>query len=340
MTLSSKRASSAKRTLPYFSFVLVCSAVIAGCSTGGPSSNGADLGSATETYKVAFVTGGVNLLGYQSMRCAAEAEAKNLNLSLSWQGTPSVEASEEMKILDGAVARNPDAIALVPWDSTAFVAPIRSLMNGGTPVITVDGSLADKVDTANVRTDNLEAGRAAARALADQLDGRGAVGILTAAPGNQVQNLRWQGFKDVLESEFPSITALPVQYVGADNAKATSVASSMLAGNPDLAAFYSTESAGSNGAAAAIRSLGRADVLNIGWDSTPETIELLKSGEIDGLVAQNFPEEGRLMIQTVNTALREPDKEIPYDIYPPVEYLTRDNVDDPKLRDFIYTPQC
>jgi len=316
---------------------LLLPAALAACSND--SSGASDKGSSGKRYSVGFVTAGVNLLGYKVMKCAAEDTANDLNLDLTWQGTPSTEASAEMTVLQSVIARKPDGIILVPWDSNAFVAPVKQLMDGGTPVVTADGSLSKPVDVANVRTDNLAAGKDAAKALADELGGSGSIAILTDSPGNVVQNQRWQGFKDELDTNYPGIEVLPVQYVGSDNAKATSVASSLISGHSDLGAFYSTQDAGVNGAAAAIRAAGK-QIKNVGWDATPEEVALLKAGTVDGLVSQNFPMEAKLMVETINKALREPDAKIDYDIYPTSKYLTRDNIDDPSSKDFIYEPSC
>ena len=317
---------------------LMLPATLAGCSDSTGSSNGA-VGSAEKRYSVAFVTAGVNLLGYKVMRCVAEDTADRLNLDLTWQGTPSTDASSEMTVLQSVIARKPDGIILVPWDSNAFVAPVKQLMESGTPVVTADGSLGEPVDVANVRTNNIEAGKDAATALGAELGGSGSVAILTDSPGNVVQNQRWEGFKDELESSFPDIDVLPVEYVGPDNAKAASIASSVISGHSDLKAFYSTQDSGVNGAAAAIRDAGK-DIKNIGWDATPATVALLRDGTVDGLVSQNFPQEAELMVETINTALREPDADIEYDIYPSTKYLTRDNIDEPSSKDFIYEPSC
>lgn len=316
--------------------------VAAACSSGGSGSgSGKSKGSATARYQVAFVSADINLVGYQVMHCAATAEAKKDNLSLTWQGSNSTSVTDEMNVLQSVMARHPDGLILIPWDSSAFVAPVKQLMSSGTPVVTADGSLSQPVDIANVRTNNLEAGKAAALDLGAKLHGKGTVAILTDSPANVVQNQRWQGFKSTLVATYPSIKVLPAQYVGADLSKATSIASSELTGNPSLGAFYSTQDVGSSGAASAIRAAGKTGkVINIGWDATKQTVELLKSGALDGIVSQDFVQEGQLMMQTMNTALRHPATKITHDIYPSSKYLTRANIDDPSSRDYIYIPQC
>lgn len=338
--LSTPRTISRRRRLGAIAVPVAVLTLVAACSSSGTDS-GKTAGSASARYDVAFVSADINLVGYQVMHCAANVLAKKYNLSLTWQGSNSTSVSEEMNVLQSVTARHPDGLILIPWDSSAFVSPVKSLMSAHTPVVTADGSLSQPVDLANVRTNNLQAGRAAAIDLGAKLHGKGTVAILTDSAANVVQNQRWQGFKSTLVAKYPNIKVLPAQYVGADLSKATSIASSQLTGNRALSAFYSTQDVGSSGAASAIRAAGKSGkVINIGWDATKQTVGLLKSGALDGIVSQNFVQEGQLMMRAMNTALRHPDTKIKHDIFPSSRYLTRDNVDDSSSRDYIYVPRC
>lgn len=321
---------------------LACVLALSSCSTAKPNGAGKHSGgSSSKRYNVAFVTASIGLVGYQVMHCAAKQDAKKYNLGLTWQGSNSTSVSEEMNVLQSVEARHPDGLILIPWDSSAFVAPVKKLMDAGTPVVTTDGSLTKPVDAVNVRTNNVDAGRAAAVDLGAKLHGKGSVAILTDSPANVVQNQRWQGFRSTLAAKYPNIKVLAPQYVGADLSKATSIASSLLTSNRNLGAFYSTQDVGSNGAASALRAAGKSGkVINIGWDATKQTVQLLKSGALDGIVSQNFVQEGHLMMQAINTALRKPNSKPKHDVFPSSKYLTRANVDAASSRDYIYIPQC
>jgi len=99
---------------------LLLPAALAACSND--SSGASDKGSSGKRYSVGFVTAGVNLLGYKVMKCAAEDTADDLNLDLTWQGTPSTEASAEMTVLQSVIARKPDGIILVEQVAAAAAA--------------------------------------------------------------------------------------------------------------------------------------------------------------------------------------------------------------------------
>jgi ribose transport system substrate-binding protein len=295
-----------------------------------------------EGYTLGFVTAAVGLSFYQSMKCGADEAAKELKVNLLWQGSQSISARDELQVLQAVAAQKPDGILLVPWDSTAFVAPTKQLMESGTPVITVDGSLVEAVDVQNIRTNNRDAGIQAAKDLAEMIGGKGKVLILTAAPGNAVQNERWQGFKEILDTDFKDIKVLDVQYVGSDAGKAASVTSSTIVAHSDLAAIYTTQGTGAEGAANALRAAGKTGQIKVvGYDASLKEVELLKAGELDALVSQTPYELGVRMVESMVKYLKEgKNANLPYQEYTPSKFLTRENVDDPENRKFIYLPDC
>jgi ribose transport system substrate-binding protein len=321
---------------------LVAAAALTAAAGCGSGSDGDDTGGSSTTagsrekVTVGFVTAGVNLPFYSAMKCGAERAATAEDVDLLWQGTDSIAASDEMRTLQAIQSRNPDGIILVPWDSNAFVAPTRTMIAQGTPVLTVDGSLSQPI-APYLGTDNLAAGAQAGEALGELIDGRGTVAILTAAPGNEVQNKRWRGFKAAIERRWPDVKVLEPQYVGSDTAKAATATTSLLSGNPDLAAVYTTQDASGEGAASALRAAGKqGDVKLVSYDATPRQVQGLKAGTYDALVAQNPREIGEQMVRDAGRMIRE-DAQLPKQQYVPSKFLTRENVDDASTEGFVYS---
>ncbi len=113
--------------------------------------------------------------------------------------------------------------------------------------------------------------------------------------------------------------------------------------NPDLTAIYTTQDAGAEGAANALRAAGkRGTVRVVGYDATLRQVELLKAGELDALVAQNPRQIGTEMIESMVKVLKEGRQAaaLPYQVYTGVKFLTRDNVDDEDSKSYIYSPDC
>ncbi len=321
---------------------IACAAVVAVYMTGAALAQEAKP-RPENGYTIGFVTASVGLTFYQAMKCSAVKAAEKHGVNLIWQGSQSISPRDELQVLQAVAAQSPDGIILVPWDSTAFIAPTKELMDNGTPVITVDGSLTEPVDIQNLRTSNYEAGKQAAHDLAEMVDGKGAVLILTAAPGNAVQNERWKGFKEVLEADYSNIRLLDVQYIGSDAGKAASVTTSVLTSTPDLVAIYATQDAGAEGAANALRAAGkRGDIRVVAYDATLRQVELLKAGDLDALVAQSPRQLGEQMIESMVKVLEQGREgaNLPYQVFTDVKFLTRDNVDNDESKGFIYSGEC
>ncbi|MCZ7934866.1 ABC transporter substrate-binding protein [Agrobacterium leguminum] len=321
---------------------LLCGTVVAAVAVSSAASQDAkpepDGG-----YTVGFVAPMIQLPFYAAMKCSAEKTAKKNNINLLWQGSTTSSPRDMMQIVQALVAQNPDGMLLAPWDATAFIASTKEMMSAGIPVITVDGSLNEPVDVANIRTGNIAAGKQAAEDLMKIVGGKGTVLILTDSPGNKVQTERYSGFKEVLESKFKGVTVLPVQYVNSQAAKASTITSATIAANPDLVAIYTTQDAGGEGAANALRAAGKTgEIKLVGFDATPAQVENLKAGNYDALVSQAPYDIGEQMIVAMKKVLVEGAAKaaLPRDTLTGFKTLTRENVDLPESRRYIFRSDC
>src|SRR5206468_390449 len=75
---------------------------------------------------------------YISMVCGATAEAKAKGASLSVTGPDAFDVSQQLPLLNAAVARNPQALIIVPDDPSALSAPLTQAKNAGSKIITAD----------------------------------------------------------------------------------------------------------------------------------------------------------------------------------------------------------
>src|SRR5690606_28000696 len=116
--------------------------------------------------------GMVGIPFYTTMECGARDAARDLGVELNWQGAPQWDINLQMPILQAAIERDPAGLVLAPNDPDALVSIVEDLVaNRKIPVVTVDSSLSEPVDTQNIRTDNLTAGGLAADAMAEAIGG-------------------------------------------------------------------------------------------------------------------------------------------------------------------------
>lgn len=306
------------------------------CSSGSSSteSNGQKV--------VGIVTAGANSPYYTAMRCGAERAANKQNVKIRWQGTPSTDAKEEMTVYNGLVSTSPDAMVVIPWDSVAFVQPIKAFRDSGKPVVTADGTLSQPVDIQNTSTDGTKAGAQVAQKL---VDGglKGSVLVVTNAPGNAVQMARTVGFIATLKKA-PGVEVLPLQFAGSDATKAATIVAATITAHPDLSLVFGTMDTIGQGAGSAVSAAKKTDAIKvIGYDADPASIEALKSGKYTGLISQNPDFMGYQSVTTLGKILNGSVKAAdvkPYHVDSPVLYITKENVDSPEAKPFEYSSTC
>ena len=315
--------------------ILAVAAVTAGTALAGSSAQG--------KVSIAFVGADLPDPFYITMHCGASAAAKQFNVDFSWQGTNGVDFHPELTVLNAITQKHPQGIILAPFDPNAFIQPVKSIMGGGTPVVTVDGSLSKKVELQNIRTDNFGAGKVAGAAMGRILKGTGATAVVSFSPTVPVQRDRVNGFKAALAADYPGVKVVSVQYGGADAGKSAQVTSALLRAHPEINGIYATDTNDAEGASSAIRAAGKGGKIKlIAYDASPKEVAGLKSGLFDGLVAQAPYDEGFQAVKTLAQVIRGQVKSsaVKYQFGTGAAFISRANVSSPKIKKFLYRSSC
>src|SRR3712207_4595339 len=185
---------------PRLILAALCSAlalVVAACGDDEGSGGGGGGSGGGENYKMTLIAGVKGDEFYITMNCGAQAEAQKQGVKLDFQGPDQFDASLQTPIVNGVVARKPDAILIAPTDSKAMYAPIKAAADAGIKVVLVDTTL-EQADFAvsQIASDNVGGGRAAAKALADEIGGSGKVFVVNVKPGISTTDARAKGFEE------------------------------------------------------------------------------------------------------------------------------------------------
>jgi ribose transport system substrate-binding protein len=315
--------------------VAVAALVAAGCNGDG----GGGGGGGEETFDIVLIQGVAGDEFYITMDCGAQAAAEELGVNYSVQGPSEFDPTEQIPIVEAVVAQQPDAILIAPTERTALIAPLQAAQDAGITVVLVDTIVDDdSIGVSRIATDNVEGGRVAGEALVELIGGEGQVFVNTTQPGVSTVEERQQGFEEVIEGE-PGIEYLGVEFNNDDPTRAAQITSAVLARNPELAGVFATNLFSAEGAATALRDAGAEEQVSIvGFDASPGQVDQLEEGLVQALVAQNPREIGFQGVQTAVAALRgEPYEE---QITTPLTAVTRDNLEDPEVRDTLYLGEC
>jgi ribose transport system substrate-binding protein len=271
-------------------------------SSGGSSSSSSSSGG-KKNYKMTLIAGVKGDEFYITMNCGAQEKAKELGVTLNFQGPDQFDPSLQTPIVNAVAAKKPDAVLVAPTDTKAMYAPIKQLSAAGTKVALVDTTL-DQADFAvsQIASDNIGGGRAAAQTLAKLIGGKGKVFVVNVKPGISTTDLRAKGFQEGAKAA--GLTYLGQQFDNDDAAKAAAVTKAELAKDPDLKGIFATNLFSAEGAATALREAGKLGKVKIvGFDAGPKQVQDLKQGLVQALIAQKPAEIGADGVQQAYNAL-------------------------------------
>jgi ribose transport system substrate-binding protein len=273
---------------------------------------------------------------YITMNCGAQAEAKKLGVSLNFQGPDQFDPSQQTPIANAIAAKKPDALLVAPTDSKAMYAPIKQIADAGSKVVLVDTTL-DQSDFAvsQIASDNEGGGRAAAKALAELVGGKGKVFVVNVKPGISTTDLRAKGFEE--EAKKLGLTYVGVDYSNDQPDKAAAIVKAQLAKNPDLKGIFATNLFSAEGSASGLRESGKQNTVKIvSFDAGPKQVKDLKDGLLQALVAQKPADIGAQGVQQAVAALDgKPTKKV---IRTGSVILTKDNL--AENQDAVYKSSC
>jgi ribose transport system substrate-binding protein len=332
----------ARRTWSAAACAAILALGVAACGSdddNGGSSSGSSTSSsssAKKNYKMTLIAGVKGDEFYITMNCGAQAKAKELGVTLDFQGPDKFDAGLQTPVVNAVAAKKPDAVLVAPTDTKAMYAPIKQLSDNGSKVALVDTTL-EQADFAvsQIASDNEGGGKAAADTLAKLIGGKGKVFVNNVKPGISTTDARGKGFEEGAKAA--GLTYIGQEYNNDDPAKAASITKAILAKNPDLKGIFATNLFSAEGAASGVREAGKlGQVKIVGFDAGPKQVEDLKKGTVQALIAQKPAEIGADGVEQAYNALT--GKATEKQIGTGFTSVTKDNL--AENQDALYKSSC
>jgi ribose transport system substrate-binding protein len=319
-------------------FALAAATVVAcgGDDGGGGGGGSADSGGGGKSYKMTLIAGVKGDEFYITMNCGAQEKAKELGVTLDFQGPDEFDAAQQTPIVDAVVAKSPDAILIAPTDTKALFAPITQAAQNS-KIVLVDTTLEDpSMAVSQIASDNEAGGKTAAETLLDLIGGKGKVMVVNVKPGISTTDLRGKGFEDGVKGK-PGVEYLGQEYSQDDPAKAAAIVTATLAKHPDLKGIFATNLFSAEGSASGLRQAGKlGDVKIVGFDAGPKQVQDLKDGLVQALIAQKPADIGAQGVEQAYNALE--GKSTTPKIGTESVSITKDNLAD--NQDALYKSSC
>jgi len=193
----------------------------------------ADAGGGTKSkkWRVMVIPKGTTHEFWQSVHAGASKAAEELgNVEILWQGPGREDdRTEQIKLVQNAVATGVDGIVLAPLDARALVEPVEQAIAKGIEVVIIDSALESDKVASFVATDNYRGGVLAGKRMGELLKGEGRVILLRYAVGSASTDEREKGFVDTMKKEFPKVVFVSDdQYAGATSDLAQQKAQNLL----------------------------------------------------------------------------------------------------------------
>ena len=163
-----------------------------------------------------------------------------------------------------------------------------------------------------------------AEAMCAALEGQTGTVAVTQNNFNATEDMVAKVFSETMREKCPEITVLEPQLEGPEPTQAIAVAVAIMQANPDLIGALSTTGGGPSTWAGAQKETGK-QIVAIGMDYTQVNLDLVKSGQIYGIVAQPLYEESKGSAELL--AKMAAGEEVPYWTVLEAPLVTADNVD-------------
>jgi ribose transport system substrate-binding protein len=312
--------------------------LLAAC--GGNDEGGGGGGGAEQQYKLTLIQGVKGDQFYVTMQCGAQEAAAAAGASLEVTAPDKFDASLQTPVVNAVVAKKPDAILIAPTDTQAMIPPLTQAKAAGIKLVFVDTTTENGAELAEseIASDNEEGGREAARSLAELTGGKGSVLVINVKPGISTTDARAKGFEEEIKKT-PGLKYIGQEYSNDEPEVAASKATAALAAHPDLVGIFGTNLFSAEGAATGLRSAGASKKVKIvGFDAGPKQVEDLEQGIVQALIAQKPADIGKAGVEQAIAALKgEP---VQKKIGTGFVVVTKDNMNDPDVKPFLYKSNC
>ena len=222
---------------------------------------------------------------YQELEAAMRETAEKEGIELLIQSAEFNLADQTAQV-ENFLTSGVDALIICPVDSAGIAGAVKKANAAKVPVFTADIAAQGGDVVCHVASDNVQGGRLAGEYLAKLLGGKGKVVIIDHPVVTSVQD-RTRGFMEAI-SKYPGIQVVDRPPGDGVRDKAMAVTETMLQKHPDLAGIFAINDSTALGALKAVESMGRTNVVIVGYDGDDSLSGGAGNDTIDGGTENDF----------------------------------------------------
>ncbi|MFS8047741.1 ABC transporter substrate-binding protein [Rhizobium sp. BR 314] len=283
---------------------------------------------------IALISKGYQHQFWQAVRQGAEQAAKDLDVTVSYEGPEGESAiNQQLDMIQAALAKKPAALGLAALDSQAAIPLVQQAKDAGIPIIAFDSGVDSDYPLTTASTDSKASAALAADKMAELIGSEGEVAIVGHDQTSTTGVDRVEGFKGEIAAKYPKITIVDIQYGGGDHTKSADITKAIIQAHPKLKGIFGTNEGAALGVAIGKKE-AESKVVVIGYDSGAGQIDAIKDGTIAGSITQNPVGIGYKTVEAAVKATKgeKLSKHIDTGFY----WYDKSNIDDPKIAAVLY----
>lgn len=253
---------------------------------------------------------------------------KNLGIEVVSVTDANFKPEQQVSDIETVLALDPDIIVSIPTDPVATAPAYKKAAEKGVKIVFMDNCPAGMKAGADyvsvVSADNYGNGVKAAEIMAENLGGKGKIGVIYYDADFFVTNQRVEAFINTIESNYPDIEIVE-QSGFEDPNKVSEVADAMLTKNPTLNGIFAVWDVPAEAVVASAIAAGRNDLVITTIDLGNNVARMIaEGGMVKGLGAQLPYDQG--VAEATLAAYALLGKEAPEYVAVPALAVTNDNV--------------
>ena len=319
-------------------FVILCAlsvlALLAGCAPAAqPAATTAASGA--KPY-IPVISKGFQHQFWQAVKMGSENAAKALNVDITFEGPGSEsEVDKQIEMLQTALDKKPAAICFAALDSKAAIPLLEKAKAAGIPVVGFDSGVDSDIPVATAATDNIAAAAAAADKMAEALSKAGEVAIIAHDQTSRTGIDRVKGFKDRIESAYPNMKVVSVEYGAGDPLKSTEIVKAVIAANPNLKGYFGANEGSMKGVMNGVKEAGKEGaIVQIGYDAGKQLKDAIRAGTVLGAISQDPVGIGYKCVEAAVKAIK--GEKVDKVIDTGYKWYDKTNIDAPEMQPLLY----
>lgn len=244
----------------------------------------------------------------------AEARAKALGYQ-TLKFSHDDDAFRQSQLIDTAIARNAGAIILDNAGADASAAAVAKAKAAGVPVFLIDREINTRgLATAQIVSNNYQGAALGAEAFVKAMGETGAYVELVGKESDTNAMIRSKGFHEVID-QYPDLKLISRQTANWSQSEAFAKTQSILQAHPEVKGVIAGNDTMAMGAVAALESVGRSDVIVVGFDGSNDARDAIRAGKLRATVLQPAYRQAQYAVELADRYLKtgktgQPEKQL------------------------------